>query len=161
MKLTCFLTVLPFLGRTTQKSINGLILTDEKKDLILTNEKTEATTERTDAAPENWGGKDIVQKTDINVEIQKTLEVEYNLVSLLIDKMVLETLRENDGLIWQKSDRRTRRVRSRRRRSSGDEDLDDIENLLLLRATQRQRRRQNRPRGGRGRGDLIPYPRVG
>ena len=151
MKLTCFLTVLPFLGRTTQKSITGPRVTKEET----------GSNERTDATLEKWGRKDKVTNTDSNVESQNSLDVEYDLVSLLIDKMVLETLRESGGLLGRKSDRKTRRVRSRRRRSSGDEDLVDMENLLLLRATQRQRRRQNRTRGGRGRGDLIPYPRVG
>ena len=151
MKLTCFLTVLPFLGRTTQKSISGPTVTKKETD----------TGDRTDATQESWGRKEIVTNTDSSVETRNTLDAEYNLVSLLIDKMVLETLRESSGLLGRKSDRKTRRVWSRRRRSSGDEDLEDMENLLLLRATQRQRRRQNRTRGGRGRGDLIPYPRVG
>ena len=74
MKLTCFLTVLPFLGRTTQKSISGPTVTKKETD----------TGERTDATQESWGRKEIVTNTDSSVETRNTLDAEYNLVSLQV-----------------------------------------------------------------------------
>ena len=84
-------------------------------------------------------------------EIQNNLASEYNLVSLLLDKIILDTLRESDAMMRRNSEK-VDRSRRRHRRHSLNETLPEI-------VPRRRGRRNGRPRGGRG--DLIPYPRVG
>jgi hypothetical protein len=90
----------------------------------------------------------ITETTDENFELQNSFDVQYDLVSLLLDKLLLDTLRENTQTLRKSSEKkRLRHSRHLSEASGGAE---------VLRPGRRARWG-----GGRGRGDLIPYPRVG
>lgn len=81
-------------------------------------------------------------------EVDNSLEVEQKLISLLLDKMILDTLSESSSLLQGRS--RSKGLRRKLRRSAG------LEDEGLVSAPLRRGRHRG---GGRGRGDLIPYPR--
>ena len=90
-------------------------------------------------------------------EEEKNLEEQYNLVSMLLDQVILNTLKKTNNLL--ESNTKQARKKFRAEEAGNPVSESELSEFLLV---GRQPRRGRRHRGGgRGRGDLIPYPRVG
>ena len=93
----------------------------------------------------------------VEEEEEKNLEEQYNLVSMLLDQVILNTLEKTNKLLESNNQQPIKRYRSEETGTPvSNSELSEF--LLVGRRPRRGRRHRG---GGRGRGDLIPYPRVG
>ena len=90
-------------------------------------------------------------------EEDNSLEEQFTLVSMLLDQVILNTLKKTNNIL-ERNTKKLNKLRSDKARTALI-DSDPSELLLVGRRPRRGRRHQQG--GGRGRGDLIPYPRVG
>ena len=90
-------------------------------------------------------------------EEDNSLEEQFTLVSMLLDQVILNTLKKTNNIL-ERTTKKLNKLRSDKAQTALI-DSDPSELLLVGRRPRRGRRHQQG--GGRGRGDLIPYPRVG
>ena len=103
--------------------------------------------------------EDLTSKEEELMEDEEgsNLEEQYNLVSMLLDQVVLNTLRKTNNLL----ESNTHQIRSKLRSEETGNPVSESELSEFLLVGRRPRRGRRHRGGGRGRGDLIPYPRVG
>ena len=137
-----WMTIYLLIGATIQKSIPLMENVEEKGSLDFLNDYKHLTSKEMDLVEE---------------EEEKNLEEQYNLVSMLLDQVILNTLEKTNKLLESNNQQPIKRYRSEET-GTPVSNSEPSEFLLLGRRPRRGRRHRG---GGRGRGDLIPYPRVG
>ena len=137
-----WMTIYLLIGATIQKSIPLMENVEEKGSLDFLNDNKHLTSKEMDLVEE---------------EEEKNLEEQYNLVSMLLDQVILNTLEKTNKLLESNNQQPIKRYRSEETGTPvSNSELSEF--LLVGRRPRRGRRHRG---GGRGRGDLIPYPRVG
>ena len=86
-----------------------------------------------------------------------SLEEQFTLVSMLLDQVILNTLKKTNNIL----ERNTKKLNKLRSDKAQTALIDSDPSELLLVGRRPRRGRRHQQGGGRGRGDLIPYPRVG
>ena len=86
-----------------------------------------------------------------------SLEEQFTLVSMLLDQVILNTLKKTNNIL----ERNTKKLNKLRSDKAQTASIDSDPSELLLVGRRPRRGRRHQQGGGRGRGDLIPYPRVG
>ena len=86
-----------------------------------------------------------------------SLEEQFTLVSMLLDQVILNTLKKTNNIL----ERNTKKLNKLRSDKAQTATIDSDPSELLLVGRRPRRGRRHQQGGGRGRGDLIPYPRVG
>ena len=137
-----WMTIYLLIGATIQKSIPLMENVEEKGSLDFLNDNKHLTSKEMDLVEE---------------EEEKNLEEQYNLVSMLLDQVILNTLEKTNKLLESNNQQPIKKYRSEETGTPvSNSELSEF--LLVGRRPRRGRRHRG---GGRGRGDLIPYPRVG
>ena len=90
-------------------------------------------------------------------EEDNSLEEQFTLVSMLLDQVILNTLKKTNNIL----ERNTKKLNKLRSDKAQTALIDSDPSELLLVGRRPRRGRRHQQGGGRGRGDLIPYPRVG
>ena len=90
-------------------------------------------------------------------EDDDSLEEQFTLVSMLLDQVILNTLKKTNNIL----ERNTKKLNKLRSDKAQTATIDSDPSELLLVGRRPRRGRRHQQGGGRGRGDLIPYPRVG
>ena len=90
-------------------------------------------------------------------EEDNSLEEQFTLVSMLLDQVILNTLKKTNNIL----ERNTKKLNKLRSDKAQTASIDSDPSELLLVGRRPRRGRRHQQGGGRGRGDLIPYPRVG
>ena len=90
-------------------------------------------------------------------EDDDSLEEQFTLVSMLLDQVILNTLKKTNNIL----ERNTKKLNKLRSDKVQTAPIDSDPSQLLLVGRRPRRGRRHQQGGGRGRGDLIPYPRVG
>ena len=90
-------------------------------------------------------------------EEDNSLEEQFTLVSMLLDQVILNTLKKTNNIL----ERNTKKLNKLRSDKAQTAPIDSDPSELLLVGRRSRRGRRHQQGGGRGRGDLIPYPRVG
>ena len=137
-----WMTIYLLIGATIQKSIPLMENVEEKGSLDFLNDNKHLTSKEMDLDEE---------------EEEKNLEEQYNLVSMLLDQVILNTLEKTNKLLESNNQQPIKRYRSEETGTP----VSNSELSEFLLAGRRPRRGRRHRGGGRGRGDLIPYPRVG
>ena len=99
------------------------------------------------------GAKD----SELSEEEDVSLEEQFTLVSMLFDQVILNTLKKTNNIL----ERNTKKLNKLRSDKAQTALIDSDPSELLLVGRRPRRGRRHGQGGGRGRGDLIPYPRVG
>jgi len=134
-----WITTYLLIGVTIQKSIPQMKNLEEKDSLDFLDENEDLTSKEGELLEES------------------NLEEQYNLVSMLLDQVILNTLKKTNNLL----ESNTREARKKFRAEETGNSVPESELSEFLLVGRRPRRGRRHRGGGRGRGDLIPYPRVG
>ena len=134
-----WITTYLLIGVTIQKSIPQMKNLEEKDSLDFLDENEDLTSKEGELLEES------------------NLEEQYNLVSMLLDQVILNTLKKTNNLL----ESNTREARKKFRAEETGNSVSESELSEFLLVGRRPRRGRRHRGGGRGRGDLIPYPRVG
>ena len=134
-----WITTYLLIGVTIQKSIPQMKNLEEKDSLDFLDENEDLTSKEGELLEES------------------NLEEQYNLVSMLLDQVILNTLKKTNNLI----ESNTKEARKKFRAEETGNSVSESELSEFLLVGRRPRRGRRHRGGGRGRGDLIPYPRVG
>ena len=134
-----WMTTYLLIGVTIQKSIPQMKNLEEKDSLDFLDENEDLTSKEGELLEEN------------------NLEEQYNLVSMLLDQVILNTLKKTNNLL----ESNTKEARKKFRAEETGNSVSESELSEFLLVGRRPRRGRRHRGGGRGRGDLIPYPRVG
>ena len=137
-----WITTYLFIGASIQKSLPQMEIVEEKDSLDFLDENEDLTSKEEELMEDEEGSN---------------LEEQYNLVSMLLDQVVLNTLRKTNNLL----ESNTHQIRSKLRSEETGNPVSESELSEFLLVGRRPRRGRRHRGGGRGRGDLIPYPRVG
>ena len=103
------------------------------------------------------GAKDSELSEEEEEEEEDSLEEQFTLVSMLLDQVILNTLKKTNNIL----ERNTKKLNKLRSDKAQTALIDSDPSELLLVGRRPRRGRRHQQGGGRGRGDLIPYPRVG
>jgi len=134
-----WITTYLLIGVTIQKSIPQMKNLEEKDSLDFLDENEDLTSKEGELLEES------------------NLEEQYNLVSMLLDQVILNTLKKTNDLL----ESNTKEARKKFRTEETGNSVSESELSEFLLVGRRPRRGRRHRGGGRGRGDLIPYPRVG
>ena len=137
-----WITTYLFIGVSIQKSVPQKETVEEMDSLDFLDENEDLTSKEQELMEE---------------EERNNLEKQYNLVSILLDQVVLNTLRKTNNLLESNTHQMRNKLRSEETGNPASES--ELSEFLLV--GRRPRRGRRHRGGGRGRGDLIPYPRVG
>ena len=137
-----WITTYLLIGVTIQKSIPQIETVEEKDSLDFLDENEDLISKEMELLEE---------------EEEKNLEEQYSLVSMLLDQVILNTLKKTNNLLESNSKQARKKFRAEETGNPVSES--ELSEFLLV--GRRPRRGRRHRGGGRGRGDLIPYPRVG
>ena len=137
MNYLSWMTTILLIGLTVQRSL----LTDEDNDSL-------------DFLSED---RELPAKDSELSEEDNSLEEQFTLVSMLLDQVILNTLKKTNNIL----ERNTKKLNKLRSDKAQTALIDSDPSELLLVGRRPRRGRRHQQGGGRGRGDLIPYPRVG
>ena len=142
MNYLSWMTTILLIGLTVQRSLP----TDEDNDsLDFLSEDRELP------------AKDSELSEEEEEEEEDSLEEQFTLVSMLLDQVILNTLKKTNNIL----ERNTKKLNKLRSDKAQTAPIDSDPSELLLVGRRPRRGRRHQQGGGRGRGDLIPYPRVG
>ena len=137
-----WITTYLLIGVSLQKSISRLDNLEEKDSLEFLDENKDLTSKK----------RELLEEKEEN-----NLEEQYSLVSMLLDQVILNTLMKTNNLL----ESNTKEARKKLRAEETGNQVSESELNEFLLVGRRPRRGRRHRGGGRGRGDLIPYPRVG
>ena len=137
-----WITTYLLIGVSVQKSISQLDNLEEKDSLEFLDENKDLNSK---------------QRELLEEEEENNLEEQYSLVSMLLDQVILNTLMKTNNLL----ESNTKEARKKLRAEETGNQVSESELNEFLLVGRRPRRGRRHRGGGRGRGDLIPYPRVG
>ena len=137
-----WITTYLLIGVSIQRSISQTENLEEKDSLDFLDENKDLTSQEQELLEE---------------EEENNLEEQYNLVSMLLDQVILNTLTKTNNLL----ESNTKQARKKFTAEETGNPVPESELSEFLLVGRRPRRGRRHRGGGRGRGDLIPYPRVG